>query len=61
MEKKCSECGKNLPLLYFSCKCKLFFCIKHYIPEKHNCTFDYKSDFKKAILKNNPVIAPDKI
>ena len=43
------------------CKCSKCFCIEHLLPEKHNCTFDFKKDGKEKIKQNNPRIINDKI
>ena len=60
MDDKCSFCNKK-KLIIFKCKCGLCFCQKHYIPEKHNCTFDYKTEQKIKILKDNPNIGSFKM
>jgi hypothetical protein len=31
-----SECKKKC-IIYFKCKCCKVYCIKHQLPEKHNC------------------------
>lgn len=42
----CKQCSKKL-LYSFKCRCKNEYCIKHKLPEKHNCEFDYKQLIKK--------------
>lgn len=37
-------CNKKIGLLSFECKCGLSFCVKHKLPEVHNCTFNHKND-----------------
>ena len=58
---KCYHCNKKLKTLFFTCKCKYTFCLNHQIPELHNCTFDFKKQFKEELKKNNPIIEPSKI
>jgi len=29
-------------------------------PVKHNCTFDYKEEYKKILIKNNPTVSHEK-
>ncbi len=43
-------CNKKLKLieLNLTCKCEKNYCLFHRLPEKHNCTFDYKY---KSIMK----------
>ena len=39
-------CRKKLKITSLTCRCQKRFCKKHFLAEKHNCTFDYK---KKAL------------
>lgn len=39
-------CKKKLKITSLTCRCQKRFCNKHFLAEKHNCTFDYK---KKAL------------
>lgn len=56
------ECNKKIGLLSFECKCGLSFCVKHKLPEVHNCTFNHKNDgiisLKQKLVKvsSNKVI-----
>ena len=55
----CAKCNKKL-MITMNCQCLKTFCIKHRIPEDHDCTFDFKQLRKTAI----PVIGdkhPNKI
>ncbi|NXN96401.1 ZFAN3 protein, partial [Rhinopomastus cyanomelas] len=55
--RRCCQCNKKLQLAEQElglCRCGLVFCLIHRLPEKHNCTFDYKvhgrqEDNKKAV------------
>ena len=57
----CSVCGKKLKITDLVCKCNLRFCKFHKYPESHNCIYDYKSEQRKLLEKNNPVITPTKV
>ncbi len=45
MTIRCSyeNCNKKLKLIHFKCKCNMIFCMKHKMPEIHNCSFDYRA------------------
>ncbi|MBD4020221.1 hypothetical protein GUI04_14650 [Xanthomonas citri pv. citri] len=45
----------------FTCKCGTTFCGTHRYPEKHDCTFDYKTVGKEAIARENPVVKAAKL
>ena len=38
-----SECNKKLKLSDMMCRCKKRYCLKHRLPEDHNCSVDYKN------------------
>ena len=44
MPTTCSKdkCKRNIPIIEWKCKCEGKFCTKHRLPEKHNCTWNYK-------------------
>jgi predicted nucleic acid binding AN1-type Zn finger protein len=44
--KKCNICKKKNIINITCSKCNNNFCIKHQCPENHNCSHDYKKDFK---------------
>lgn len=52
MKPRCFNCNKKLSLMKFECKCRNTFCQSCLLPEKHNCTFDFKAD-GKAKLENS--------
>ncbi|KAJ3277091.1 hypothetical protein HDV01_000143 [Terramyces sp. JEL0728] len=57
----CKECHKKLgPAQSFTCKCKQMFCSTHRYSDRHVCSFDYKSDGKATLVRNNPLIKNDK-
>ena len=55
------DCSRKTGLIIFVCRCKKEFCIKHRMPEIHNCDFDYKTEQRKLLEKQNELIAPQKI
>jgi hypothetical protein len=60
--KRCQfDCCKvKLGLIAFPCRCGNFYCPTHRFSEDHKCTYNYKEDQKKELLKfmSSPVIAP---
>ena len=57
---KCFVCKKNV-IVKFICKCDNTFCIKHRMPEDHECTFNFKEHSKKILEKQNPIIIGKKV
>ncbi len=53
---RCFHCKKKLKLteLDFKCKCGNIFCLHHFNPHSHNCSFDYLTNKRNLIQKNNP-------
>lgn len=60
MKSKCELCNKKV-LIINTCKCNKKFCMKHHHPEDHDCTFDFKEDYKKKLTDLNPIIKNDKL
>ena len=60
-KNSCKQCKKKTLKILFKCKCNNYYCIKHRYSDCHNCTFDYKNENKKQLLKLNPVIIPSKL
>jgi predicted nucleic acid binding AN1-type Zn finger protein len=58
---KCNKCNKKIGIILFECKCNGKFCMNHRFPDKHDCNYDYKTDYINELLKNNPKIIPEKI
>lgn len=58
---RCSTCRKKVGLTGFRCRCGVTFCGTHRYPEKHNCTFDFKSMGREAIAKANPLVKAEKL
>ena len=57
---KCFHCNKKF-LITVTCKCGNNYCLAHRCAENHKCSFDYKSQAKKKLEKENPVIAYAKV
>ncbi|KAK4478728.1 hypothetical protein RD792_014226 [Penstemon davidsonii] len=58
---RCSTCRKKVGLTGFRCRCGITFCGNHRYPEKHGCSFDFKTMGKEAIAKANPVVKAEKL
>lgn len=58
---RCGSCKKRVGLTGFTCRCGTTFCGTHRYPEKHDCSFDYKTVGKEAIAKANPVVKAAKL
>ena len=58
---RCVTCKKSLGYNGHKCKCDNMYCDKHRMPEKHDCSFDHKIENKTRLIKENPVIVPDKL
>ena len=59
---KCQICGKKIPMYMqavYTCKCKGVYCTDHKL--NHDCTFDYKAEFREKAKERMPVIEAKKI
>jgi predicted nucleic acid binding AN1-type Zn finger protein len=62
MKKKCYYDGCNnkinkLMLITCKCRCDNYFCLKHNLPELHNCTFNFfTNEDKEKFIEDNKVI-----
>jgi len=64
MVQKCESCKikKVSSLFLFSCKCGFTsLCAECRMPEKHNCTYDFKTEGRKLLSMQNPKIEGIKI
>lgn len=60
--RSCYVCNKKLgPAQIFHCKCKSSLCATHRYSDRHSCMFDYKTDAKPGLLKNNPTVKKEKL
>ncbi|PIA50023.1 hypothetical protein AQUCO_01300629v1 [Aquilegia coerulea] len=61
MKNRCSSCNKRVGLTGFKCRCGSMFCSIHRYPEKHECTFDFKTIGRAIIQNANPTVKADKL
>jgi len=55
----CSYCNKKkVSLIPFTCKCNTNFklCSKCRMPEDHMCTYDFKTEQRKKLEDDNPIV-----
>ena len=55
----CSYCNKKkVSLIPFTCKCNLEYklCKLCRMPESHSCIYDFKTEQRKQLEKDNPVV-----
>ncbi len=57
---KCAKCKKS-SLILTNCLCTKQFCLKCRYPEDHQCTFNHKEKGMNDLIKNNPIVAGEKI
>ncbi|XP_076933330.1 zinc finger A20 and AN1 domain-containing stress-associated protein 5-like [Bidens hawaiensis] len=58
---RCGSCRKRVGLTGFTCKCGVTYCGVHRYPEKHECSFDFKTVGKEMIATANPVVKAAKL
>lgn len=60
---KCSfnGCNKKLSITSIRCKCNKIFCNSHSFYIEHDCTYDYKTEYKTELIKKNKRIKVSKI
>lgn len=51
---RCSKCNRKTRLNYYNCKCGKTLCIRHRYRESHDCTYDYKKEFRNKLKDDNP-------
>lgn len=47
--------------IYWLSRCGNNFCASHRYAESHDCTFDYKTEGRKLLEQNNPVVSAPKL
>lgn len=54
MSKRCSkdECKRKLPLTAFACRCSLYYCDEHRMPEDHSCSYNFYEENQKRLKEN---------
>jgi len=55
------KCKRRIEITAYECKCKKIFCTIHRDSFKHDCTYNYRKEYKKFLEKQNPKIENDKI
>ena len=60
VKNKCSNCSKKT-LFLNDCKCLKHFCLNCLPYYNHTCNFDWKTNKKDDLNKNNPQIIPIKV
>lgn len=58
---KCWLCDKKVGLLGMQCRCGYFYCTEHRYAEMHACEYDYKSNERRKLKKENPVVTGAKL
>ncbi|GFT56239.1 AN1-type zinc finger protein 4 [Nephila pilipes] len=60
--KRCSLCSKKTGLATsYTCRCGKNFCATHRYAEVHHCSYDYKTEGRRILQLNNPVVAASKL
>mmetsp|Transcript_7260 Transcript_7260/g.10727 ORF Transcript_7260/g.10727 Transcript_7260/m.10727 type:complete len:119 (-) Transcript_7260:1118-1474(-) len=57
---RCGACKRKLGPMSFACRCGVFYCSRHRLPEQHNCTFDHRTHAQRKLSEENPQIIADK-
>jgi AN1-like Zinc finger/A20-like zinc finger len=60
-KSKCWACTKKIGLLGVQCRCGYFFCTEHRYAESHGCEYDYKTNERRKLRKQNPVVIANKL
>ncbi|KAK2401029.1 A20/AN1 zinc finger family protein [Trifolium repens] len=58
---RCVTCTKRVGLTGFKCRCGSMFCGSHRYPERHACSFDFKTAGREEIARANPLIRAEKL
>jgi len=58
---RCFKCNKKTGLVGIKCRCGSIFCALHRYAEEHNCDFNWKSQGRAQLEKENPKIISKKI
>jgi predicted nucleic acid binding AN1-type Zn finger protein len=53
---KCDLCNKKV-VIAITCQCSKIYCIKHRMPEDHECTFDFKEKTRMILSKQIPIVS----
>lgn len=58
---RCFSCNKKVGLTGFRCRCENLFCSMHRYSDQHECSFDYKTDGRAKLERDNPQVVGAKI
>lgn len=60
---KCQKdnCNKKVLSKLIKCKCDKTFCKKHRYYDTHECTHDFKNEYKNKLTDENKKCAPEKL
>ncbi len=59
--KRCYICRKKLGIIPMQCRCNHYFCSFHRYIDEHQCPYDYKTEEREKLRRDNPRVVPDKI
>ena len=54
-------CNKKLSITSIRCKCDNIFCNSHTFYTEHNCTYDFKGEYKKELMNKHNNIKISKV
>ena len=58
---RCWNCNKKIGLTGVRCRCGYHFCSSHRYAESHSCDYDYKTNERRKLSKQNPVVQAQKL
>jgi len=58
---RCWHCNKKLGILGVECKCGYYYCAKHRSTLDHECSYNFRSAYKKKLAKSNPTVVAKKM
>ncbi|KAL3274516.1 hypothetical protein HHI36_015899 [Cryptolaemus montrouzieri] len=59
---RCNFCNRKLNITnIYNCRCGKIFCSQHRYSEVHHCNYDYKTDGRRFLEQQNPLVTADKI
>ncbi|KRT80796.1 hypothetical protein AMK59_5139, partial [Oryctes borbonicus] len=59
---RCEHCNKRLNITnIYNCRCGRIFCSQHRYSEVHDCKYDYKTEGRKILEQQNPLVTANKL
>lgn len=59
---RCNVCNRKTGLATsYTCRCGKLFCATHRYAELHNCTYDYKTEGRRILEQENPLVVATKL